>query len=413
MLGTCFLYALTGCRSGSESSVPVIPQYNTEIKTGSSKETSEVSDIKSENGFYPEEQEQPIVSPNKDDLFEGFSGIADLSDTPKLGNTQQNLTGSTSYCGIICKNDNDTYYTALGYDNYLHKKSGGKDEIFLESTVWGLNIIGGQMYCIMNSEKPVQNLPPYSHGDIYRVDLDTGEISLVLATRACALAAMENKLCFVYDNGLNDTFYNRVYEYDLDSGNIVRLNGAFLGFIGEYYIGFDQFGQNSCIINNATGDKVRFTDSNMVYNFTTDNGYCYYQSGGSGFYRLNPENGETAPMMPDDSFKRITINYSDGNSDVFETNALFIGGHYIFNGNAYIVDQEFAFKVTPDNETEIYHTTLNSGDGWYYECLFGDGERLYSVKTHLNKKQYKLVELQFTDEEYAEGIKTVKEIDLL
>ena len=421
VLGLFILYTISGCANNNESSAPVLPQYGTESKDSTITEqtTPTESNPQSENGFYPVEREQPTLSagdethPTTDHSFKGFSGIENLSETPKFGNTQQNLTGSTSYSGILCNNGDDTYYTAIGYDNFLHRKNGGKDVVFLEKTVWGINIINGQMYCIINSEKPVWDLPPYSHGDIYRVDLDTGEISLVLATRACALAALENKLYFIYENGLNDTFYNRVYECDLNGENITERDGAFLGFIGDYSVGFDEFGQNSCLVNGATGEKIRFTDSNLVYSFTTEGEYCYYQSGGNGFLRLNPKNGEVTAMMPDESFNTIEYKISETKTETHETEGHFIGGHYIWEENAYLVDQEFAFKVTPDGKTEIYHTPLITGKGWFYTGIFGDGEKLYSVKCDLTLKQYILVELQFTDEEYAERIKTVKEIELL
>ena len=45
--------------------------------------------------------------------------------------------------------------------------------------------------------------------------------------------------------------------------------------------------------------------------------------------------------------------------------------------------------------------------------LFYDNEKIYSIKYNLDLEQYKLVEVQFTDEEFAEGIKTLKEIELL
>lgn len=413
---------LTSCAGASDPAAPVLPQYAAESKSGTTAEQPTAADpeYRNENGFYPIEREQPAISsgdenhPKTSDSFTGFSGIELLSEAPKSGNSQQNLTGCPAYCGIICADADVVYYTALGYDNFLHRKKDGKDEVFLEKNVWGINIIDGQMYCIMNSETPVQNLPPYSHGDLYRIDLETGEQSLILATKAVALAAFEDRLCFIYDNGLNDTLYNRVYECSLNGENITEHDGAFLGFIGEYFVGFDQFGQNSCLINEKTGEKIRFTDSNIVYNFTVEGKYCYFQSGGSGFYRLDPKNGETIPMMPDKSFDNITYKVSETETVTHKTNGHFIGGHYILNGSAYLVFDEFAFKVSPDGKTEVYHTpSLFSEQGWYYDGLFCDGEMLYTVKCNYDLKRYKLVGLQFTDEEFAKGIKTVKEIELL
>ncbi len=423
-LSAFMVCAITGCNGENDTSAPVLPQYGTQSKSVTTSDYSTVSELTSdlnsenENGFYPAEREKPPVSLNNEDSrynesFAGFSGIEIMSETPKIGNSQQNLTGCPAYCGIVCTDGDAVYYTALGYDNFLHRKKDGKDEIVLEKTVWGINIIGTQLYCIFNSENPVQNLPLYSYGDIYRIDLKTGEMSLVLTTKACALTVYEDKLRFVYDNDFGDSSCNRVYECDLNGENITERDGAFLGFIGEYYVGFDEFGQNSCLINEATSEKIRFTDSNSVYNFTVEDGYCYYQSGGSGFYRLTPETGEVIPMMPDESFNTITYKTSETKTVTYKTNGHFIGGHYILNGNAYLADQEFAFKVTPEGKTEIYHTPLIMGEEWYYAGIFGDSEKLYSVKYNLTLKQYKLVELQFTDEEYAEGMKTVKEIELL
>lgn len=420
-LSTFILSILTGCSGNGESDVPILPQYGAESQSGAVADQGAPSEagFQNKNGFYPAEREQPLISSDNendlgtDDSFTGFSGIENLSETPRLGNTQQNLTGCPAYCGIVCADGETVYYTALGYDNFLHRKKDGKDEIFLEKTVWGINIIGGQMYCIMNSENPVQSLSLYSGGDLYRVDPETGGMSLILATKAIALAAFEDRLCFVYDNGLNDTFYNRVYECDLNGENITEHDGAFLGFVGEYSVGFDKFGQNSCLIRETSGEKVRFTESNSVFNFTVENGYCYYQSNGTGFYRLDAQSGETVPMMPDKKFNTISYHISDTKTETYKTEGHFIGGHYILDGKAYLVDQEFAFKVTPNGETEIYHTPLATIEEWYYAGIFCAGEKLYSVKYNFKLKQYKLVELQFSDEEFTDGIKTVKEIELL
>lgn len=412
LLAVLILCLSSAC--SDKSSAPVLPQYSAESKDTFSEESSSPSEAENENGFYPQESEQPVESPNSDSSFTGFTGIKDLSETPRIGNTQQNLTSCPAYCGIVCNDgESGVYYTALGYDNFLHRKKDGEDVVFLEKTVWGINIIGGHMYCIMNSAKPVQNLPPYSHGDIYRVDLKTGEMSLVLATRAKGLAAFENKLCFIYDNGMNDTFYNRVYEYELDNGGITPRDGAFLGFVGGYYVGFDEFGQNSCLINASTGEKLRYTGGNNVYNFTVDGGYCYYQVGGSCLYRLDPENGEEIPMMPDGEYNSITIQYSESEHEIITADGLFIAGHCIVEGSAYLVFDRVAFRVSPDGATEIFLTPINDKGGWFYVGLFTDGEMLYSVKNNMSEGRYILVGLQFTDEEAAQGVKTVKEIDLL
>lgn len=413
-----------GCNGENEPAPPTLPQYGAESKSSTTAEqtTAPESEPQNENGFYPVEREQPMIStydenyPRTDDSFTGFSGVEILSETPVLGNSQQNLTGGggLSGIGLVCRDGDTVYYNALGYDDFLHRKKDGKDEVFLEKSVWGINIIGGQMYCIMNSEAPVQTLTTYNRGDLYRVDLETGEMSLILATKALSLAAFEDRLRFIYDNGLNDTFYNRVYECDLNGENITECDGSLLGFIGGYSVGFDEFGQNSCLINEMTGEKVRFTASNIVYNFTAEDGYCYYQSGGAGFYRLDPNSGETIPMMPDESYNTISYKVSETETAIYKTEGHFIGGHYILDGNAYLVFDEFAFRVTPDRETEVYYTpVMFSKTGWYYDSLLSDGEMLYSVKCNLSLKRYKLVGLQFTDEEYAEGIKTVKEIELL
>ena len=419
-LSVSLVCILSGCGNAAQSSVPVLPQYSTESRViGSTAESSEISETVNENGFYPEQPEQPAVTPNdegykrQDEAFTGFSGIPDITETPKLGNTQQNLTSCPSYCGLVCNNNGDVYYTALGYDNFLHRKKNGTDEVFLEKTVWGINIINGQMYCIMSTENPVQNYPGYKGGDIYRVDLDAGEMSLVLATKARGLAAFEDRLCFIYGSDDRGTVYSRVYECGLDGENIIERDGAFLGFVGEYYIGFDGFGENSCLINEKTDEKFRFTGSNMVYNFTVEDGYGYYQSGGTGLYRLDIKTGEAIPMMPDESFNNITYNTAPNKTVTYSAKGHYIGGHYILDGNAYLVDQEYAFKVSPDGETEIYLTPLKPGTGWFYIGLFGDGGKLYSMKYNLSLKRYKLVELQFTDEEIYDGIKTVKEFDLL
>ena len=185
-----------------------------------------------------------------------------------------------------------------------------------------------------------------------------------------------------------------------------------MNFIGEYYVGFHEFAQNSCFINSVSGEKIRFTDKNNFLNFTYDEGYLYYRSG-SSLYRMDPISGETIPMMPDKSYNTISYKTSEIHTETYTVEAHHIGGHYILDGRSYLVDQEFAFRVSPDGTTEIFHTPLETGKGWFYMGMFYDNEKLYTVKYSLRFNQYKLVELQFTDEEFVEGIKTVKEIELL
>ncbi|MCM1333597.1 MAG: DUF5050 domain-containing protein [Bacteroides sp.] len=419
------VFAFSGCTAESPSAPPSLPQYGAQSVNDTTAITEQSTDtaetvLRDVTGFYPAEQEElPAILdgeegyPKKDESFSGFSGVTLLSETPRLGNSQQNLTTSL-YCGIVCRDGEAVYYTAIGYDNLLHKKTKQKDEVFLDKTVWGINIVGGQMYCIMNSEAPVQNLPAYSYGDLYRVDLKMGEMTPILATKAISLTASEDKLYFVYDNHMINLDYNRVYECDLNGENITARHGAYLGFIGEYSVGYDDFGVNSCLINENTGEKVRFTDSNTVYSFMTEGEYCYYKLGGSGLYRLDPTNGETIPMMPDESFDTIAYQVSETETMIIDSGGHYIGGYCILDGDAYLVFDEFAFRVTPDGETEVYYTPAQfAATGWYYEGLFWDGETLYTVRCNLSLKRYKLVGLQFTDEEFAEGIKTVKEIELL
>lgn len=400
---------LSACSPKKET--PNIPQYNVDFQ-GTTSEFSKAAEVKKENGFYPEETEQPFDFPDNDSSFTGFDGLGTISATPVLGNDQQNLTSDPAYCGIVCGKDGAVYYTALGYDNFLHKKENGVDEVFLEKTVWGINIIGGQMYCIMNSETPVQNLPPFSHGDIYKVDLKTGEMTLILATRACSLAALKDKLCFIYWNDLDSTVYNRVYECDLSGNNIKSKNAAFLGFVGEYTLGYDKFGQNSILINETGEEKLRYTDRNNIYSFTSEGEYFYYKPSGSSLYRVNIENGEKKAMMPAAKYRKVKIDYSETESEVINADT-YIGGYRICDEAAYIVFDRIAFKVLPNETSEVYMTPITASDDRYYEGLFSDGEMFYTVKSNYTKQQYKLIGIDFTDEKAAPGIKTVKEINLL
>ncbi len=101
----------------------MLPQYGTEIGKTSSADNfvSYADETENENGFYPQEREKPVENPDSIENFNGFSGVRNLSEMPKFGNSQQNLTGCPAYFGVVCADEDTVYYTALGYDNFPQK----------------------------------------------------------------------------------------------------------------------------------------------------------------------------------------------------------------------------------------------------------------------------------------------------
>ena len=364
--------------------------------------------------FFPETSHSVAENATNENEFSGFNGVSINSPTPEFGNDQQHLAGTVSYPGLVCPDNNSgyTYYTALGYDNYLHRTKGGTDEILIKKTAWGINVINEKLYCIINSNAPVKDIMPYSFGDIYVIDLETKEEQLIMKTRASSLAVTENKMYFVYDTGTGDTFYNQVYECDLDGQNIVPVDSAFIGAVGNYHVAYNNVGENNFIENTGSDEKVQLTEYKEIYNFTgISNNECCYQFGGTGLRILDISNGDTVDMMPSKEYNKIMIN----DTDSYSADGHFISGHYILNDNAYIVFGEIAFRIGKDGKTDIYYAPDNKSS--YYDSLYYDGVSFYTVKSVAmspTSGKFKLVRIEFDDEIYGgTELKTLKEYDIL
>ncbi len=398
--GLILVAFISGCSSGiPEKPKNELPVYNT---TGASYETE--SQTSTEAAELTEWINEIVVT---DEDFMPAPTDIKSEETSEFGNLICNITNGNRD-GIVCPDtkNNCVYITALGYDNCLYKRTGDKMELVLDKTIWGMNLVGDKLYCIMNSDNPKFSSAGFSlgSGDIYCYNLSDGSLELLLKADARQLAAVDGKLYYTSGTGKN----SRVFSYDLETGEPACCNSGGLGFAGNRMLGFLEGTEyNCCLIDMNTGESSRFTAERLPNRLLTDKDYIYYRSSGGGcIYRFDTRTGMEAVVTP----KIFKISFTDekGMLNIVEENA-YIGGYSVINSEIFVVFKSAALRILTDG-TEKYYYAKDQRSADYYDTMFYDGEKMYTVKCNEDTGKHRLVEISFVEND--EGC-FVTERDLL
>ncbi len=392
ILGAVLL--LCGCSNNNTESISV-PQYATKPFA---TEASYVDDFV----MYAEENTESIVEP-----FDGFGGISISKPSPVLGNSQQNIKYPL-YSGLVCRDEKRdcTYVSAEGYDYKLYKCSGGSYELIFDKTVWGMNVVGDSLYCIMNTEKPIYPFVSGNvrTGDIYRIDLYTMEEELILDVDALSLAVTDDELYYI--SGI-DFDARCVCSYNISTGVTKSINSNTLGFYGEYIL----FGSTvkdipDSLYNVRTEETVRFTDNNAIYTASVVDDDLYFSSQRGALYRINMTTGEVIDINPK-NIGTITV-YKDAEYEETINAPIPVGGYVVVDGYTYLVFDYFAVKIAYDGTYEVFYTGVTASSSYYYDALFYDGEIIYALKCNYGRNYYKLVEVSFPNDPVQRGEISIK-----
>lgn len=390
---------IAGCSSGFTEKSKALPVYNTsaafsEAQLQTSAEEAELTEWINE-----------IIVTDED--FAPAPTDIKSEETPLFGNLICNITNGNRD-GLLCPDteNNCVYITALGYDNCLYKRTGDKMELVLDKTLWGMNLVGDKLYCIMNSENPKFSSVGASlgSGDIYCYNLSDGSFELLLKADAWQLAAVDGKLYYTSKTGRKA----RVFSYDLETGETVSCESGGLGFAGSCMLGFLEGTEyNCCLIDINTGESSRFTAERLPNRLLTDKDYIYYRSSGGGcIYRFDTKAGTETVVTP----KIFKTSYTDeiGMLNIVEEHA-YIGGYAVINSEIFVVFKSAALRILPDG-TEKYYYAKDQRSADYYDAMFYDGEKMYTVKCNEDTGKHRLVEISFVEND--EGC-FVTERDLL
>lgn len=349
-------------------------------------------------------EESDLLPPEAPEI--NFTGLTDMGETPKQGNIPSNL-GHFAYSGLVCPDEerNCTYISAIGYDNLLHKFVDGKDEgVIFDKTVWAINVWGGMIYCLADSGNPVPEIKSGgfmntdNSGDIYRINPDTCEAELIFDSNAVDLYIADEALYYTKRSWGKPRLADfETFTCSLDGENSESLGTAVIGFCGKYLAVYDNecdyYGQ---FLDTETGERISFTDEYGVRCFSVCGDKVYYCNG--DIFELNLITGEERNIEPPQEFCN---GYAMKN-----------GGIYCSFVSTYFIDPQYdraeTKKIWTYYESDLKRLQNDRISAGYYEPLYTDGERIYTVKQHLESSTFKLIELKFDDEN-----KTSTEVPIL
>ena len=343
----------------------------------------------------PEIEESALIAPEPPEItFEGFE-LSELGESPELGNIGSNL-GAWSHNGIVCVDEVSgcTYITAVGYDNKLHKFVDGKDAgVLLDKTVWGMNMLDGMLYCLIDSAEPVHQMTSVDRkGDIYRIDPDTGEAELILDTDAASLIIADGVLYYTseyFDE--NDTLCYESRSCAPDGSGDKALGYHIIGFCGKYRVISDEESSGYPVFfDPETGERISFTAKRNIACFMVSDGKAYYAGG--DVMELDLATGKERKLQAPQEF---CYGYAKLGEDV-----------YSFFWKCHITNLEYprerVTKFWTYYETTLYKAmnadVLSDGDRGYYASVFTDGSRIYTVKSNLSADTFMLIGFKFDHE---------------
>ncbi|MGN0656714.1 MAG: TolB family protein, partial [Ruminiclostridium sp.] len=336
---------ISGCSSQYQEKPKALPAYNTTaaISETELQTSAEAADLTAWINEIVVRDEDFIPAPTD----------IKSEETPEFGNLICNITNGNRD-GLICPDtdNNCVYITALGYDNCLYKRTGDKMELVLDKTLWGMNLVGDKLYCIMNSDNPKFSSvgAGLGSGDIYYYNLSDGSLELLFKADAWQLAAVDGKLYYTSGTGRKA----RVFSYDLETGETVCCESGGLGFAGSRMLGFLEGTEyNCCLIDIKTGEISRFTAERLPNRLLADKDYIYYRSSGGGcIYRFDTKTGAETAVTP----KTLSISYTDESGMLTEVReSTYIGGYAVINSEIFVVFKSAALLISSDGTEKNYY----------------------------------------------------------
>ncbi len=227
----------------------------------------------------------------------------------KYGNHLQNLK-NTFLSGAVCyDSENDIlYFTYYGGTNTLSKLENGHITEIIPFSAHGLNLWGGYLYYIADTDNPVTKTYYGQHfnvfGDIYRYNLETDENELFIDTNAHSLYVSEKGIQYtagdiytcVDGSKLKD---ERVFTTDFERTEIIEADiYPTADCDGIYYGDYKLMPAEGAIaFVNDNGDVCEVLPYNKNYyniKLCGDNfGAAFAENGTYKLYTLNLKTGES------------------------------------------------------------------------------------------------------------------------
>ncbi len=339
----------------------------------------------------PEIEKSDLLPPEAPEI--NFTGLTDIGKTPKQGNIASNL-GHFAFSGLVCPDEerNCTYISAVGYDNLLHKFVDGKDEgVIFDKTAWAVNVWNGMIYCLADSDNPVLEfelggfMNTDNGGDIYRINPDTGEITLILDSNAVDLYIADGVLYYTKRSWGKPHLANfETFTCSPNGENTQSMGTAVIGFCGKYLAVYDdECNYYAQFLNPETGERIPFTDEYGIRCFSVLGDKAYYCNG--SIFELDLITGAEREIGPPQDF----------------CNGYAVMGDDIYCGwiATFIVNPEFSreqiAKLWTHYESDLKRLENNRISAGYYEPYYTDGEHIYVVKQHPESGTFMLIELKY------------------
>ncbi len=291
---------------------------------------------------------------------------------------------NNSLDSIVCSDEQgNVYYVNYGVheDNYIYSYCDGDTKLLVDKICNFINYYEGCLYFLVDDKAP-EEWPFSWGGQLYRYDLSTAELSMILDKNVYNLYVREG--IFYFQNEIyiedgkvrgNEWMYMPMEERE------PKAMGRLLPFFwGEYQLGVSETGPcNAKLLLIKGEEEIPITNEYDYYwKKITVEGDCVWissrmENGMPAIASINLVNGEH-------HFYPASSRTPSGATMGTDIGLDFM----VFHGNLYVVTHSTIFKY--DEELECFDKFVWDQTG--YSGLYMDGEWLYGLSVGNNSPEY-------------------------
>lgn len=361
---------LCSCGNAQNASTEEKPIYNVGA-------TGKNAEIENETESHADDEAGGIG----DDLFiDNFKGVGVFEDT------SSNTTGffNNANSSIVCNDGQGTiYYVNYGVyeDNYIYSHSDGTSKLLVDKICNFINYYGGSLYFLVSDKAP--EVYPFSWGGkLYKYELTTGNMELLLDKNVCNLHVREGMLYFqneIYMEG--DHWYgNEWLAMQIDDTQPEEMGRLLPFFYGDYQLALSKEGVCDAQLLLVNGEEE----------IPVTNEYDYYLR----CLTIVEDTLWISSRMEDGIPAIASINLANGEHHFYSATAQAPHGGTMGTdvGFGFVVIDNKLFAVSNstifvyDEEQDCFDNFIF--DQTCYSNLYTDGESLYGLSFSNDRSQY-------------------------
>lgn len=380
LLGLCTLYLfVTACSN----------------KSGDNKE---ISYRNHSNSPETPSQSSPTTLPQVEetsstlDYLSDFKGIKSDYKTPSCGNLSINFKNESKLCLVCPDTENGiTYYVNYGKDNYIYQLKDKKNTLLVKKKANYLQIWNNELYFLQDSSE-VDNTDSFCYPqNIYKYNLDTGELSLVLDVSANWLYVNAEGIFYTEVKINEENLTELITGYHLAFDSDTPEKTGYTNFIPykEYKLIYGSSGE-LVLHNTLTNQTYQMTSDYITNNQASisDNNFYYIHRGKLCSLNLNTSKKVDYDVLHlGDRVKDIPV----------------ISSYCELNGTMYVTVWGSTLYMIDINRGTISEMNVN---GYGLLDLYTNGDKLFALAKYIpdldekdKKERTMMVELIVTENE--------------